>query len=197
MKNVKKIVALLLCAILLVGATIAGTVAYLTDSKTVNNTFTVGNVTITLDETDVDLYGEPVTGAARVTENEYKLIPGHTYVKDPTIHVGAESENCFLFVKVDNQIAGIEAEQTIAQQLAAIGWTLVAGETNVYYYKDVCGKGYNIPVFTQFTVKTDVENTALATYAGKTVVVTAYAIQADGFANAAAAWAAVKTSSSN
>lgn len=189
MKNAKKILALLMCAVLLVGASIAGTVAYLTSQDEVTNTFTVGKVAITLDETDVDVNGVK-DSETRVKANEYKLIPGHTYVKDPVVHVSADSENCFLYVKVVNDIAAIEEDVTIAKQLENNGWILVAGETNVYYYKEVCGKGYNIPTFTQFKVKTT--ETDLSAYKGKSVVVTAYAIQADGFASANAAWTAAQ-----
>lgn len=185
MKNAKKILALLMCAVLLVGASIAGTVAYLTSQDVVTNTFTVGKVVITLDETDVDVNGVK-DGDTRVETNTYKLIPGHTYVKDPVVHVDAASENCFLYIKVENQISDIEAATTIAEQLAANGWSLVAGESNVYTYKEVCGAGYNIPTFTQFKVKEDMKD--LSAYSGKTVKVTAYAVQHDGFANAKAAW---------
>ena len=187
MKNAKKILALLLCAVLLVGASIAGTVAYLTSKDEVTNTFTIGKVQITLDETDVDVNGVK-DGETRVKENTYKLIPGHTYVKDPVVHVDAESENCFLYIKVENQIAGIEAATTIADQLAANGWSLVADETDVYTYKEVCGAGYNIPTFTQFKVKEDVQD--LSAYNGLYVKVTAYAVQHDGFTSADAAWEA-------
>ncbi|MDY5347494.1 MAG: hypothetical protein SPG37_07790, partial [Eubacteriales bacterium] len=67
MKTKNKALLLTLCAMLLVAASIFGTVAYLT-SKTENvvNTFTVGQVKITLDEAKVDADGKPVQGAARV-----------------------------------------------------------------------------------------------------------------------------------
>ena len=98
MKRTKKILSLALCAVLLVAGTVATTVAYLTSTtEVVNNTFTVGNVSITLDEADVDVYGVK-NGTTRDTTNQYKLIPGHKYVKDPTIHVGATSEDVLLFV---------------------------------------------------------------------------------------------------
>ena len=57
MKKFMKALAILACAILLVIATIAGTVAYLTDTATVENTFTAGKVDITLDEANVTEYG--------------------------------------------------------------------------------------------------------------------------------------------
>lgn len=53
-KTKTKVLLMSLCAVLLVAASVLGTMAYLTDSKDVKNTFTVGNVSITMDETDVD-----------------------------------------------------------------------------------------------------------------------------------------------
>lgn len=188
MKKTSKALLLLLCAVLLVVGSVAGTLAYLTSYGEVTNTFTVGKVAITLDEAKVDEYGVAEEGADRVQENEYKLIPGRTYVKDPIVHVDSKSENCFLYVKVENNIVGIEAETTIAAQLAANGWTAIEEGSNVYYYKDVCGAGFNIPTFTQFKIREDVSD--LSAYEGLTIVVTAYAVQHDGFANAVAAWEA-------
>lgn len=107
MKAKTKTTALLmsLCAVLLVAASVLGTMAYLTDSKDVKNTFTVGNVTIKLDEAKVDENGTQVVDkddnpVARVTENEYKLLPGHTYTKDPTVTVLAPSVESYVRMKV-------------------------------------------------------------------------------------------------
>lgn len=85
----KKLIAACL-SLALVGATVLGTMAWLTDRDEVKNTFTVGNVEIKVDETDVDTEGNP-TGGDRVQENEYHLIPGCTYTKDPTMTVKAGS----------------------------------------------------------------------------------------------------------
>lgn len=187
MKNFKKVLALMLCAVLLVGASVAGTLAYLTSTDTVTNTFTVGNVTITLDESEVDEYGVPVTPAATTdTGNEYKLIPGHTYTKNPTIHVGNDSENCWLFVKIEN---GLGANATI-NGLDTCGWTKVDGTDNYYAYKGATvGAGANVTVFDSFTYATSVDDTTAD--AAKEIVVTAYAIQADGFATSELAWVAL------
>ncbi len=95
MKKIRKVLALTLCAIALVGASVMGTMAYLTDNDTVTNTFTVGNVDITLDETDVDEYGVQ-DGETRVKTNKYKLLPGHEYTKDPTVTVVAGSEDAYV-----------------------------------------------------------------------------------------------------
>lgn len=185
MKTRTKVALAVLCALLLVTVSILGTVAYLTSKTTVvTNTFTAGNVTITLDETDVDVYGVK-DSETRVTENGYKLIPGHTYVKDPIIHVGSGSEDCYLFVKITDEIAAIQDTTTIGNQLTANGWALVDDETDVYYYNNKVSAGANIEVFENFKIKSDADVSA---YAGKTITVQAYAVQADGFADAAAAW---------
>lgn len=75
---------------------VAGTTAFLTSSDTVTNTFTVGKVSITLDETKVNPDGTPDPSAERVEENTYHLIPGNEYVKDPTVTVKANSEESYV-----------------------------------------------------------------------------------------------------
>lgn len=77
----KRFVAILLCVTLVALAAIGATFAYLTDTKTVDNTFTMGNVKITLDETNVnDPEGD------RVTRNTYNVYPGAVVTKDPIVH---------------------------------------------------------------------------------------------------------------
>lgn len=119
MKTKSKALLLTLCAVLLVTASMLGTMAYLTSTDEVENTFTVGQVKITLDEAKVNGDGKPINkddevvtdlaAAERVKTNSYKLLPGHTYTKDPTIHVDAVSEDSWIFVKVENGIAAFEA----------------------------------------------------------------------------------------
>lgn len=95
MKTKSKALLLTLCAVLLVAASVLGTMAYLTSTDTVTNTFTVGKVEIKLDETDVT---NP-TGS-RVQANSYKLMPGTTYTKDPTVTVLNGSEASYVRMKV-------------------------------------------------------------------------------------------------
>ena len=183
-KKILKVLALVACAVLLVVGSIAGTLAFLTDkTDAVKNTFTVGKIDITLDETDVDLYGV-ADGTARVTENKYKLIPSHNYVKDPTIHVTAGSEVCYLFVKVENGIKNIEAtDNTIADQMAT-NWTVIDAANGIYAYNktvDARDGAQDITVFSSFTIGDDAN---VANYVDAKVNVTAYAVQADGFADA-------------
>lgn len=100
MKTKSKALLLTLCAVLLVAASVMGTMAYLTSSAEVKNTFTVGKVEIKLDEAKVTADGIPVEGADRVTANSYKLMPGTTYTKDPTVTVLNGSEASYVRMKV-------------------------------------------------------------------------------------------------
>ena len=100
MKTKSKALLLTLCAVLLVAASVLGTMAYLTSTAKVENTFTIGKVEIKLDEAKVNADGIPVEGADRVTANSYKLMPGTTYTKDPTVTVKAGSEESYVRMKV-------------------------------------------------------------------------------------------------
>lgn len=192
MKNSKLRRALLLvaCAVLLVSISVSATLAYLTSyTETVTNTFTVGSVNIDLDEAPVDEDGKATDGD-RVKANAYHLLPGHEYDKDPTIHVDDDSEDCWLFVKIVDEIADIQDADTIAAQLADNDWTAVEGVEGVYAYKTTVSGGADVVVFESFKIKGDVTKEELAAYAGKTITVQAYAVQADGLDTAAAAWSA-------
>ena len=186
-KKILKALAVAVCAILLVVGSVAGTLAYLT-SKTdpITNTFTAGNVSITMTETVVDLYGTPVEDAqgntSTTTEgNRYKLIPGHEYTKNPTVKVAEGSEDCWIFVRIEN---GLGADATITMDAA--NWTKISG-TDVWYCNEVAKAGDSKTPFEKFTLSTTANVTDLA---GKTIVVTAYAIQADKLTTATAAWEA-------
>lgn len=194
-KKLVTVVSAMFCAVVLVAGSIAGTIAYLTSTASVQNTFTVGNIKITMDETKVDLYGEAVTPAARTASNEYKLIPGHEYTKDPVITVEANSEKCYLFVKVENGISAIEDNSNkIAKQITTDNdWTQL--EEGVYYkVVDTSASDQEFTVFSTFKLAgtADVDS-----YKDATIDITAYAIQFDGFADAAAAWSAGNAGSAN
>ncbi len=89
MKRRNLILITVLTAALAVAATVVGTLAFLLDEEQAVNTFTVGNVSIELNETDVD-------GDGNTQANEYHLVPGAEYVKDPTVTVNASSEESFV-----------------------------------------------------------------------------------------------------
>ncbi len=100
MKTRRNALLLSFCAVLLVVASVFGTVAYMTSKDEVKNTFTVGKVAINLDEAKVTEDGKPVEGADRVKENSYKLVPGLTYTKDPMVTVLDGSEASYVRMKV-------------------------------------------------------------------------------------------------
>lgn len=219
MKKTSKALLLMLCAVLLVAASVLGTMAYLTSTDTVTNTFTVGNVKITLDEQDVD---DSTPNADRDQANSYKLLPGHTYTKDPTVHVQPKSEKSYIRMIVtvngiDKLKAAIPAsshseyysgdvfllEKLVVNKDGVCTWDSTkwvctkATANGVYefrYHTTVSNDNATAtslePLFTDITIPGFVKNTELSNLNGVSIDVVAHAIQADGFANADAAWEA-------
>lgn len=210
MKTAKKAMLMTLCAIILVVATVFGTMAYLTSTDEVVNTFTVGNVAIKLDEAKVNPDGSLVTGAARVKENSYKLLPGHTYTKDPTVTVVEGSEESYVRMKVTfnnaNELDTIFAPDganltSIFNGYDSANW-IAKGNTEdatantrtyEFWYKEAVGAPTADvaldALFDSITVPGTITKDQLAKLADFKITVVAEAIQADGFANADAAWA--------
>lgn len=77
-------------------ATVFTTLAFLTDDKSVVNSFTVGNVHIKLDEAKVDTAGVAIGTERTESGNDFHLLPGHEYTKDPTVTVLGTSEDCYV-----------------------------------------------------------------------------------------------------
>ena len=117
----KKTVALTLAIVLLLTAAVAGTVAWLQDStNTITNTFTVGKVDIDLTETE-----NLVNGVYEV-----QLIPGTTYKKNPVVTVDDASEDCYLYVKIEE----VNSPSTYLDYTHDLsGWTELEGVSGVYY----------------------------------------------------------------
>ena len=212
-KNMKKKLLIMSVAMVLVCAFAVGmTIAYLTSTDEVVNTFTVGNVRIKLDEAKVNLDGTPVQDADRVKANSYKLIPGHTYTKDPTVTVLSGSESSYIKMTVtfsksrelDAIFAPTGADLTsIFKGYDSTNWICkgntedASANTRTYefWYKEaVAAPDADVALdalFDSITVPGNINNNQLATIEGMTITVNAYAIQADGFeGNAEAAWAA-------
>lgn len=215
----KKLLIMSVAMVLVCAFAVGMTIAYLTSTDEVVNTFTVGNVQIQLDEADVDEYGEQLydseTGspAPRVPENTYKLIPGHTYTKDPTVTVLSGSESSYIKMTVtfteaaalDAIFAPNGADLTeIFNGYNPANWIYKGNTENTrnntrtyeFWYKEVVPA---VPataedvaldaLFDSITVPGSITNAQLATIENMTITVNAYAIQADGFADDAAAWA--------
>mgnify|MGYP007093357552 CR=1 FL=1 len=181
-----KLVVAMLAVTLLIGCAIGGTVAWLT-AKTdpVVNTFTYGDINFELTET---------------TGEDYKIIPGVDISKDPKVTVKKDSEACWLFVKVEQRGTFVTDKVTYS---IADGWTKGDG-TNIpenVYYREVPAaaadtifdviQGNKIIVSSDLT-KAEINNLAEANKT-PTLTFTAYAVQKDGIADAATAWAKVPT----
>lgn len=132
----KKTILTILSFIMVAMISVMGTLAYLTDSESVTNTFTVGQVDIVLDEADVDENGEIIEGSDRVKENKYHLIPGQNYTKDPTITVQANSEDSY--IRMIMTIHNANAVQAIIDkyQLGDFSAFIDGWDETVWQYKD-------------------------------------------------------------
>ena len=213
MKTRNKALLLTLCAVLLVTASVLGTMAYLTSTDEVVNTFTVGSVNIKLDEAKANADGTLVEGADRVEANSYKLLPGHTYNKDPMVTVLKGSEPSYVKMTVTfskaNELDAIfdpngATLTSIFNNYDSTNWIYKGNTENdnmntrtyEFWYKEaVAAPTADVALdalFDSITVPGSITNAQLATIEGMTITVNAYAIQADGFANAEAAWAAFK-----
>ena len=214
MKTKSKALLLTLCAVLLVAASVMGTMAYLTSTDKVENTFTVGNVKITLDEAKVNTDGTLAAPAERVKANEYKLLPGHTYTKDPMVTVLNGSEASYIKMTVTfSKASALDAifAPTGADLISifngydSANWIYkdntkdANADTRTYefWYKETVGAPTADvaldALFDSITVPGEITQAQLETIKDMTITVTAYAIQADGFANADAAWAKLAT----
>lgn len=121
-----KPLAILLALTLLVGCAIGGTIAWLTaETKAVENTFTVGDITIKLSES---------------TGNTFKIVPGATDAKDPTLAVKEGSEKCYVYALVENNLVLNNGTCVATLDVNENQWTSIAtsGNKTLYrYYKEV------------------------------------------------------------
>lgn len=168
----KKTLVTVLALVLIFAVAVGGAVAWLVDTtNSVVNTFTVGDINITLTE----------TGATNNAKT-YKMIPGYVLSKDPTVTVKANSEDCWLFVKVE-KTGAVDTYLTYSVITGTDGWTQLEGHTGVYYRTvaaSTADQSFAVLQGNQVTVKDDVTKTQLnglteATYPKLTF--TAYAIQ--------------------
>lgn len=205
----KKTLTVLLALVLVIAMSVAGTMAYLTSTDEVVNTFTVGKVQIKLDEAKANADGSLVPNADRVKANSYKLLPGLTYNKDPMVTVLKGSESSYIKMTVtftkaaelDAIFAPNGADMTsIFNGYDGTAWIYqkvtedAAADTRTYefWYKEkVAAPDANVELdalFDSITVPDFITNDQLKTIEGMTITVNAYAIQADGFRDAADAW---------
>lgn len=166
----KKIVSLCLAAVLVVMAIAGATVAYFTDTKTAENTFTVGNVDITLTEPNWEGSGK---------EDAPEVYPGEPLAKDPTVtNVG--SNPCFVRISVANlKQFGDKGDITYRTDYVAgkLGENWVLHTDGYFYYNKVLVVNEATPaLFDQIVMPTGLtgNETTLP------IIVTAQAVQAQG-----------------
>ena len=206
----KKKLMTVLALVLVIAMSVAGTYAYLTSTDEVVNTFTVGNVQIKLDEAKANADGSLVPNADRVKANSYKLLPGHTYNKDPMVTVVKGSESSYVKMTVTfSKAAQLDAifapnggadMTSIFNGYDSTNWiykgntedTTANTRTYEFWYKEtVAAPNADVALdalFDSIIVPGTITNAQLATIKDMTITVNAYAIQADGFADAADAW---------
>jgi predicted ribosomally synthesized peptide with SipW-like signal peptide len=197
MTTKKKALAAIIAVCLIVCLTAGASLAYLTDTKSVTNTFTVGNVNITLAEPSYE------------KDTAHKLVPGDTTAKDPTVTVVKGSETCYVRVKVTVTMAENFADVAAVKDLFNIqcGWEFKSSSqpddkstyTLIYNFKgtesqsekvDASDADVKLPaVFTTVKCPTWVtsDNASTVTSDFK-ITVTAEAIQSASFTSADDAW---------
>lgn len=179
----KKTIAVVLALVLVICCAVGGVLAWLTATTApIKNTFTVGNVKIALAESEnLDL----------------KMVPGQDITKDPVATVKANSEACYLFVKVVKS-ANFDDFMTYTM---ADGWNQLkdadGNDVSGVYYRKVgtatTDTTFNVIEDNMVKVKGAVTQSMMDNLTDgtlPTLTFTAYACQSAGFETAAAAWTA-------
>ena len=189
MKARSKALLLALCAVLLVAVSVLGTMAYLTsETQVITNTFTVGDINIALTETKPE-------------SKQAKIIPGVDIEKDPKVIVKANSEACWLFVKVEQAGTFVTDKVTYSVMTGADGWTALTDNPGVYYREVgavTSDTSFDILENNKVTVSdtlTKADVNAITAENQPKLTFTAYAVQKECIDTAAAAWAKVNTTS--
>lgn len=187
--NVFKLTITLIALGLVFTMTLGGTIAWIVDTtETVKNTFTYGNIDITLTETDTG------DGDNDALTNKYTMIPGNTIEKDPVVTVKANSEACWLFVKIEVS----NNFDDFMEYAVASGWTQLkdannADVTGVFFRevtKNTADQAFPVILDNKVNVKSDVtkgqlDELALPNATLPYMNLTAYAVQKVGTGDSA------------
>lgn len=201
----KKYLLFIFCAVLISFISVGITTAYLTSMKTEANVFTIGKVVITLDEAEVDELGNKISDN-RVNENKYHLMPGYTYLKDPTVTVKNGSNDAYvrILITINNivELKAIYGEDFTPNNIYSNwgkNWIYFDKKENEdksityeYRYKEVVS-GINDekklePLFNEFTIPGETKQSELESLEELNVKIIAQAIQKSGFENERDAW---------
>ena len=208
MKKKKTILAAL---VLLLVVAVGGAIAYFTDTDTKTNTFTIGNVDISLTEDGWDALADANNND--IPDVAEDMMPGESVIKDPTINNLSTKNPAYVFAKVEVPCTTIVAPATTSEELFTYttnaGWTELSSAavactsggtaTHVYYYGTggtltALAKAANAstptptsnPVFSSVTLRSTLKGNEGLT-GNKNIVVTGYGIQTEGLTSTAPA----------
>ena len=195
----KKMFIAMLALVLALGCAVGGTIAWLTaNTDPVVNTFTYGDINIDLYEHAYDAATNTLNTAVEGKGvNNYKIVPGKILPKDPTVKVLANSEACWLFVKVEATGDFANGKVAYSVDTTAGNWTALPSVSGVYYRSvdaSIDAQVFQVLKGNQVTVDKDLTKTEINDIAAENqpkLTFTAYAVQRDGIDNVTDAWAKV------
>ncbi|MBP3649390.1 MAG: hypothetical protein J6K73_06365 [Clostridia bacterium] len=195
MKLLQNRTAVLVTAcVLLAGGAVGGTLAWMIDqTDPVRNTFRIASM-------DVAVAEKPTAdGDSDPNTNTYTMLPGAAITKDPVVTLAANSEDTWLFVKLEKS-ANFDRFLSFSM---ADGWATLDGADGVYWrttQKSDAEQTFGVIKDNTVTVKPDVTAVmlnALTESTRPTLAVTAYAVQKQSVGTASDAWALVQSQSTN
>ena len=197
-KYASKVLVLVLAVLLIVGASVGGTLAWLqAKTENVTNTFTSAELFDT-PETDFTVWEHQATenadgtytlGSEKVKANTYDILPGVNIPKDPTVDIVDLEENAYLYLKVTGTLpTGME------YAIDDASWAVLDADEGLYYYKSMITASDDATTDLQVNILKGKQITVASTYSGTADNITlsfeAYMVQATGNgANATEAWA--------
>lgn len=181
----RKVLLTLTLVMVVAMVTVGGTIAWLADkTESIVNTFTVGDINIELNETTKDEEENYV----------FHIVPGVDIAKDPTVTVLADSEKCYLFVKVteDNWPAFVDEDgsRKVDYQIAA-GWNELESEDGVYWQiveSSESAQPFTVLADNKVTVSENLTKMDAEQIVAPTLTFQAFAVQHAEIADAEAAW---------
>lgn len=192
----KKIFALSLAFVLVIGATFGVTFAWLTaNTGTIKNTFTVGKVDIDLweeiDEKNGSDYNVINPAESSGSNATYKIVPGTEQHKAPYVEVKTGSEDSYVYLLVKNDFGWDSRDVEV--DLNTTKWTDISNSDNFSgemtlpenckffkYNTTVSAEGETEKLFTKVSYNSGMGNAVVDDLAGKTIQIVAFATQANG-----------------
>ena len=171
----KKLLITIACLSVILCTLVTGTIAWLIDdTQTITNTFTPSNITVELEE----------TGTNADNKQQFQMIPGKTYAKNPTVIVTNDIDS-YVFVEVVETNNTWNSKQVVTYSMGT-GWNSLG---NGVYYREVSAtateKRFSVLNGDQVVINSDLTKEYMSGLTADTLypklTFTAFAIQkADG-----------------